>query len=375
MAGASTLCCARGVVDPSRRSSGVRCCVVLCVRAGRLSDGTPLGRPLEGQGCGMTWVVIGSTGFIGSALTESLRSEGRAVRTLAAPRLISTRTRVDALAAEARRHSGVADLATRLSGAQVVILAAGLATPDAAWDPDLVGANGLLPGILALACHAAGVPRMVHLSSAAVQGRARLLDETPVTRAFSPYSRSKACGEAVLDALRGECAATEIVVVRATSVQGAGRRTTAALQRVARSPLASVAGAGTAPSPVSSVAGLCAFVEQIGRWPEPVPEIVLQPWGGLSTAEVLRLAGGREPRHLPIGLCQVAVRLGYILSRLVRGRLDGPVRRVEAMWFGQAVNDAWAREHGLRGATNLTAVLASGSSHERAASSGERNPP
>ena len=267
----------RGVVDDRRRAVGARCRAHRA-RAGRLSDGTSLGRPPEGQGRGMRWVVIGSTGFIGSALTESLRTAGEEVRTVTAPRITSDHTQVDALASEARKHLGVPDLAAQLGRAQVVVLAAGLATPDAAWDPALVGANALLPGIVALACHAAEVPRMVHLSSAAVQGRATSLDETRNTSAFSPYSRSKAFGEGVLDELREECT-TEIVVVRATSVQGAGRRTTAALQRIARSPLASVAGTGKAPSPVSSAAGLCAFVDQIGRWPEPVPTIVLQPWG------------------------------------------------------------------------------------------------
>lgn len=307
----------------------------------------------------MTWIVLGSSGFIGSVLTASLRASGLEVRTVPTLRVTSSNTDIGALAAQARRHIGVGHLTAHLRGAEVVVLAAGLATPDAAWDPNLVGANALLPGIVALACNAAEVPRMVHLSSAAVQGRAGLLDETRRTCAFSPYSRSKAYGEGVLDALREECD-TEIVVVRATSVQGAGRRTTERLQRVARSPIASVAGTGTAPSPVSSAAGLAEFIEQVGRWPGHVPAIVLQPWGGLSTAEVLRLAGGREPRRLPRVLCRALVGLGYVISRLLQGRLDGPVRRVEALWFGQVVNDAWAREHGLRTTTNLQAVLSSG---------------
>jgi dTDP-4-dehydrorhamnose reductase len=304
----------------------------------------------------VTWVVLGASGFVGSALTASLRARGETVRTLPAPRTTSAYDGVDALVGQARQHPDVAALASELRGARVVVLAAGSATPDARWDAVLVGANALLPAIVALACHRAGVPRMIHLSSAAVQGRARALDETARTRPFSPYSRSKARGEEVLHVLRA-LGPTEIVVVRATSVQGKGRPTTAGLQRVARSRLASVAGVGTAPSPVSSAVGLADFVHDVGRWPEPVPSVLLQPWAGLSTAEVLRLAGGREPQHLPAVLCRALVGLGYLSSRLLRGRLDGPVRRAETLWFGQAVKDDWARQHGLRRPTDLGEVL------------------
>lgn len=306
----------------------------------------------------MTWVVIGSSGFIGSTLTGSLRAAGEEVQGMSAPRLSSRNMDACSLAAEARDHLTVDDLTPRVRGADVVILAAGMAKPDASENPDLVGANALLPGILALACHAAKVPRFIHLSSAAVQGRTSSLDESRLVNPFSPYSRSKALGEGVLEALRDECT-TEVVVVRATSVQGSGRQTTAGLRRVARSPLASVAGKGTSPSPVSSAAGLAAFVQHVGLWPEPVPAIVLQPWGGLSTADVLRLAGGREPIRLPSVLCRALVGSGWSLSRVLRHRLDGSVRRVEAMWFGQAVNDAWAFRHGLRAPSDLPAVLGS----------------
>lgn len=304
----------------------------------------------------MNWVVLGASGFVGSALTASLRASGEVVRTSLAPRVTSSNDDADALVFEARTHGEVAGLAAALVGADVVVLAAGSATPDAPWDAALVGANALLPGIVAVASDIAEVPRMIHLSSAAVQGRAPSLDESARKVPFSPYSRSKALGEQVLQEMRDGCTC-ELVVVRATSVQGAGRQTTARLQRVASSWLSSVAGPGHQPSPVSSVGGLSTFVQNVGRWPSTVPSVVLQPWEGLSAAEVLRLAGGREPHHLPVPVCRMLVDLGYQASRWVRGRLDGPVRRVEAMWFGQAVGDVWAREHGLRCPTDLAGAL------------------
>ena len=42
------------------------------------------------------------------------------------------------------------------------------------------------------------VPRLIHVSSAAVQERMDPLDETATLRPFSPYSSSKAAGELVL---------------------------------------------------------------------------------------------------------------------------------------------------------------------------------
>ncbi len=307
----------------------------------------------------MRWVVLGASGFVGSALTQCLVAAGEDVRAVPAPRVSSQDDSVDMLLANAREQPCLADLSAALAGADVVVLAAGAAAPDSPEDPALMGANALLPAIVALACQRAHVPRMVHLSSAAVQGRTRRLDETRVTCPFSPYSRSKARGEEVLAALSSD-SSTEIVVVRATSVQGDERATTASLQRIARSRLASVSGSGSAPSPVSSSAGLAAFVLAVGRHPRPLPPVLLQPWGGLSTADVLRLAGGREPCHVPTGLCRLLVGLGYLLSRVTGGRLQGSVRRVETLWFGQAVDDAWAQQHGISAPADLAEVLRGG---------------
>ena len=85
-----------------------------------------------------------------------------------------------------------------------------------------------------------------------------VLTETGDTQPFSAYSYSKALGEQVIDQLSRD--GSEAVIIRATSVQGAGRATTASLQRIARSRFSSVAGAGDQPSAVSSLEMLCEFV-------------------------------------------------------------------------------------------------------------------
>jgi nucleoside-diphosphate-sugar epimerase len=303
------------------------------------------------------YLVLGASGFVGSALVEHLRGAGVMVTTATTPRLrAATKTSVGTLAQTARHHPAVADLAATMRGMSVVVVAAGVATPGAALTPELVGGNSLLPGVVAVAARRAGVRRVVHLSSAAVQGRSRSLDESERVQPFSAYSQSKAMGERVARLLAEETGA-DVVVLRATSVQGSGRATTAGLQRFARSRLASVAGNGTAPPAVSSVAALCEFIAVVAGRPEPVPPIVLQPWEQLSVADVIRLAGGREPITLPRPLCALSVAGGYAFSAVLGGRLHGQVRRVEALWFGQQVNAHWAQRIGITVRSRLRDVL------------------
>lgn len=291
------------------------------------------------------WVVLGSTGFIGGRVCAGLEDAGITVRKVPAPRLKSAATDAAGILAEAEALGGVrSELAAALSGASVVINAAGLATPGGTDSPDLRGANSLLPVLIAEAADDAGVRRFVHLSSAAVQGHRPYLDETSYVQPFSAYSRSKALGERALAARTSrECSA---VTVRATSVQGPGRPTTATLARLAASPLASVAGAGTAPSPVSSVDSLVQFIITVGQHTGRVPAVVLQPWERSTVAGVLEAAGGRRPVRLPAWLCRSALWCGYRLSSLAGERLHGPLRRLEMMWFGQRQEPGWAESTG-----------------------------
>lgn len=288
----------------------------------------------------LRYLILGS-GFVGSRLTAHIEAAGDVVRSAAAPRLNAPVTGDHlSLADEAAQHPALEQLTSMMAGVDCVVLAAGLATPDAALTPALVGANGLLPGVVLRAAQSARVPRFVHLSSAAVQGRRRVLTETAETQPFSAYSASKALGERVVQRLVDDT--TNAVMIRATSVQGPGRSTTQSLRRIARSRLSSVASPGSQPSAVSSVDMLCEFVQVVAQWPEPVPLIVLQPWEGLSVHQVLAAAGNHHPWRLPSWFCELAVDGGFLVSRLLGHRLDGPVRRAEAMWFGQSVECGWA---------------------------------
>lgn len=309
-----------------------------------------------------TWAVLGATGFVGSATVARLQAEGRRVVPVSAPRLASGAHTVHHLLEQAGRLESVIDyLAESFAGAHVVVNAAGLAAPDQTHEESLVGANALLPVLVALAARRTSVRRVVHLSSAAVQGDIDVLDETPTTRPFSPYSFSKALGESALLKLRrdwaGEEGAPVATVLRATSVQGSGRRTTERLARFASSPLCSVAGDGTAHTPVTSVHALAEFVSRVGCHPEELPPVVLQPWEGATTASILRDAGRREPLHLPALLCRLVVDTGFGLSALAGNRWHGAVRRIEVTWFGQRQVRGWAEEHGAVPEPRISEVL------------------
>ncbi|MEV4666428.1 NAD-dependent epimerase/dehydratase family protein [Microbacterium sp. LWO12-1.2] len=284
------------------------------------------------------WAVFGASGFVGSAVADRLLAEGFDVlrvpgpRVTLAPDVASPQT----IAELAREDVAVASLADRLEGIDVVINAAGLASPDAAADDVLYGANALLPAIIRSASSRAGVQRVVHISSAAVQGRRAVLDETADAAPFSPYSRSKALGERAFLASVDD---VQAIVVRATSVQGTGRGTTRSFRRIAASSLASVAGDGSQPTVVSSIDGLSDYIKHVGSASTGIRSIMLQPWEGCSAEEVLRAAGGKAPLRLPRWLCQTALALARGVGRVVP-EIAGAGRRLELMWLGQAQIDA-----------------------------------
>jgi dTDP-4-dehydrorhamnose reductase len=165
----------------------------------------------------MKLAVVGATGFVGSAVTESARARGWQVvpvsgfRTYLHP--------VPPLVETVRHfiHSSppvVSKMASHLTGAEAVVNAAGLADPSATDEHALFSANAVFATVVAAASAKAGISRLIHMSTAAVQGRRDPLDESPETEPFSPYSSSKALAEQLLLAAHDLPRPPETVVYR-----------------------------------------------------------------------------------------------------------------------------------------------------------------
>ena len=287
-------------------------------------------------------VVFGATGFVGRATVNELRHRGAEVKPLQTPRLPPTNTKH--LRAALMSHDElVARIAQQIAGADALVNAAG--NPDASLrdEESLIAANALLPAMLAKAVRSAGVPRLIHVSSAVVQGAATTLDQSTHTAAFSAYSRSKVLGELLVQ----EFAAPATVVYRPPSVHAPDRRVSRITGRIARSPISCVASPGSSPSPqtlLQNVANAIAFLATSEAQP---PAIVAHPSEGLTTASVLYFLGGRDPFEIPRvpakAVVAVLTAFGNILPQVAPN-----ARRVEMLWFGQSQAPSWLTEAGWR---------------------------
>jgi dihydroflavonol-4-reductase len=170
--------------------------------------------------------LTGGTGFVGGALLRRLVAEGRAVRALA--RTPAGQDLVRSLGAEAVAgdlEDGAA-LRRGMAGCRVVFHAAGvnaMCLPDPA---PMYRANVDGPAAVVRAAAAAGVPRVVHTSSAVTMGEAAGVVATEATEHrgshLSHYERSKHRGEQAVLA-EGARTGVEVVCVNPSSVQGPGR--------------------------------------------------------------------------------------------------------------------------------------------------------
>lgn len=283
-----------------------------------------------------TFAVLGASGFVGNAISEHLAAQGYVVNRVSAPRLTTDPTiGLEQLLGDIDRGSPeVLLLAERFEGADVVINAAGIAEPDAEASPEMFGANSALPAVCLHGANVAGVRRVVHISSAAVQGRRPILDSALEWAPFSPYSSSKALGEMSFLEVAEANPHLDAIILRATSVQGPDRPTSRSLRAIAVSRLSSVARPGTQPTVVSSITGLAKAVERVATWRGDMSAVQLQPWEGLSVAEVLEFASGKRPIVLPRAVCRTVL-WGVALVGRFSPRLAGIGRRLEVMWMGQ----------------------------------------
>jgi UDP-glucuronate 4-epimerase len=179
----------------------------------------------------MAVVVTGASGFVGLALTEALLADGETVVALdAAPMPAAAQTqfagfpgKLRQVVADVRDEAAVADA---LQGARAMVIAAAvtagsareLSAPEA-----VIGTNVQAVATAVRLAAAAGLRRVVHLSSVAAYGATAatpgpLTEDLPL-RPVALYGMTKAFGETI--ALRlAELAGLDLVVARLGSCFG-----------------------------------------------------------------------------------------------------------------------------------------------------------
>lgn len=271
--------------------------------------------------------VVGATGFVGSAIIRQLRAHDLDPIPVTAPRITGS---VGAASPSPEAVSAVADL---LKDATCVVNAAGISDALQPRTETLDGANGLLPGLLARACHQRRA-RLIHVSSAAVQGRLPL-DASATYAPFSHYSRSKVIGEQAVLAVGGD-----VCIFRPPGVHDPSRRVTQSVMRLARSPLSSVAAPGTDNAPHAQLTNVVDAIIFLALYAGPLPLVVHMPSEGIGTATLLSALGGRSPMLLPRSLAKTTCASLRHASRF-NHRLSSHARRLEILWFGQPQAESW----------------------------------
>jgi nucleoside-diphosphate-sugar epimerase len=293
--------------------------------------------------------LAGSTGFIGSAIVQMARQTGEHEVTPVSAARISGSFSTEPLRAAFEWVTANTEQYARLVGmlqGDVVVNAAGLAAPGSGDAHRLRAANAVWPVVLSLACEEAGVPRLVQVSSAAVQGRRNPLDESEVHQPFSPYTRSKAEGEgALLRLRRADTGARQLVIYRPTSVHGCGRQTTATLVRLSRLRHLPVTDGGRQPLPLALVENVAAASLLLASTPDP-PLVALHPWENITTERLLEyLAPGTARLAVP----RSVVRAGLSCVRRAGSmspRLRALSRQLDLVYVGQQINARALTERG-----------------------------
>jgi nucleoside-diphosphate-sugar epimerase len=294
----------------------------------------------------MRVAVAGATGFIGAATRRELTRQGHEVVALRVPRLTTADSSLSDLVAYAESHLAEdSSLRRSLASCHTLINAAGNPDASSVDRPGLLGANAAIPALLGVAARQAGVRRVVHVSSAVVQGDRPVLDDTPAGQGFSAYSMAKVTGEQVIERLHELASEPEFVLFRPPSVHSPDRRVSRMTAKIARSRISSVAGSGDHPSPQALIDNVAAAVAFLGTHSQRPPLRVHYPAEGLTTGDLMRILGGKEPVHLPVLLAKAVVRALKLAGR-VAPRVAADARRVEILWLGQSQAASWLTEVG-----------------------------
>lgn len=283
------------------------------------------------HGSALKIAIFGATGFVGASVRKDLIKAGHFVSAVPAPRISSSR---DDLWAKQVENLAV-DVARSLRGCDVVINCSGNPSASESDGKALLAANAISASVVARASSRAAVPRLVHVSSAVVQGRRPVLDDSDEIEVFSPYAYSKAEGERLV---RREYPGA--VIYRPPSVHAPGRRVTVLTAKIAASPVSSVAAPGSQPTPQALIDNVASAISFLGTCALEPPLVVIHPWEGLSSAELMFLLGGKPPLILPRRIAKMVSRVLEQLGRFVP-LVAANARRLEMLWFGQEQSTSW----------------------------------
>jgi len=272
-----------------------------------------------------TAFLTGGSGFVGGAVLTRLLAEGVRVRALArsetAARILADRGAEPVLGSLADDEA----LRDGMQGCDVVFHVAGVNAGCVRDPAPLYTANVSGPERVIRAAAAAGVPRVVHTSSAAAvaerEGEIAREDTEPSGSFPTHYARSKFLGERkAFEA--GRQTGVEVVTVNPSSVQGPGRTggTAKLLLRVARSRTAILVRTWFSVVDVEDCAEGHLLAATAGRGGERY----LLSGASLSTetaVELLRRATGRPARTVwvPRGAVRAAAPLAGMVERFGRG--------------------------------------------------------
>jgi nucleoside-diphosphate-sugar epimerase len=304
----------------------------------------------------MTVAVAGATGFIGQHIVRRARAEVVPVVAVTACRVTSVGQTHHLEGADrwvADHEQEYRRLVRALDGVEVIINASGIAAPGSSSVRDLWSGNVLWPLVLARASAEAGTTRLVHISSAAVQGRRDPLDESLEHATFSPYSESKARGEsALLETWKDGTGPRELVLYRPTSVHGRDRDATASLVRLSRLRYLPLSGSGSQPLPITLVENVAAAALLLATTADP-PLVALHPWEGMTTARLMETLAADVPRtHIP----ENAVRVALAAMRRLGGASSGLTalsRKLDLLYVGQQVEARALMDRGYVPAVGL----------------------
>jgi len=288
--------------------------------------------------------VVGASGYIGGALAESLIADGHL------PRLFGRRA---GTAASLELEALIPDHA-QFAGLDCIVHLSGITTSRASED-DLHRANVELAVETARKAAAAGVKRLVFISSLHVHGKAAdysVLPDSPF-KGDNAYGRSKAAAEAALADVAA-ASGLELVILRPPMVYGRGSKGSFPL-------LAKLVRTGL-PLPFAGACGKRSFCS-IGNLVSAIrhvieatnPTLVLLPadpedFDTQSLTRAMASTLGRPVRLWYVPKALLAVPLAMIGRREMITSLFEPLRIDRSHWKGQAWRPIETGMQGVRAA-------------------------